>query len=959
METFIQDLARDIYNRYADRLEEVTVVFPNRRAGLYFNQALGALITKPIWMPGIMSLEDFVYKQVSVDKIDTLEGIFLLYETYKEHQKKEEGFDKFFFWGEMILRDFEEIDHYLIDPDQLFRSIKTQKELDEEFYFLDEHERKVIEQFWMTFVPEATKSQQAFIETWKILHPVYRSYKELLRQKRKGYNGMVYRDYLINLREDETEHPGKVIFCGFNALTKAEEGIIKHFISSKDAEIKWDLDGYYVNSDQQEAGFFLRQHLKDDVFRRTIPNKLPARISEPKDFQLTSVSLEVGQAKAMGEDLQKLIVEKGIDPSECVIVLPQEYMLFPVLHALPDEVASLNITMGYPMKDSGIQPLVENLMRLQHLRRDSIVHGSSYRYQPVVELLLHPLIQPLLKKKHRGLVDEIKKRNLIFIYEDELPAEPEIFAKIFQKANDPLEYVSSILQMIHEQHHQSGHQLELEFIARYHELIEELQRTIGQKARNLSYDFLVKLFRRLGRSLKIPFTGEPLAGLQIMGILETRNLDFEHVFILNMNEDSWPAAPRRGSFVPYNIRRAFELPVHEHQDAIYAYLFYRLIQRASNVHIYYNSVAEFNVNGELSRFVRQLQFESSHNFTNRVLANPIRVKPHAPISIEKTEKVLARLEKFVSGEGREKRRLSPSALDTYLTCRLKFYFRYIEEMYEPEDMQAEMDPMLFGNILHDAMEILYDQFTTRKKSQVMEPNDFFWLEGGVEGSINKAFIKHYKVKNEKKFKLEGRNIIAADIIEKTMRNILKYDQGYAPFKILGLEASTRHGYAVDLEIQTPYGKKKIALKGKIDRIDIRKGVVRILDYKTGKDTKEYGEMSSLVDREIKRDKVKAVFQVFFYSYLFYKTSSEDYERIEPGLFNSRELWDPEFDWKVSQKLPKQKAQPVTNFEPLASEFEELLKGLLSEIWNPDIPFDQVTDIEKCKYCPYLGICGRD
>lgn len=956
MQTFIREVAEFVYKKHAKSLDKVTVIFPNRRAGLFFRQSLGQLISEPIWMPSITSLEDFIVYHSGLKKVETLEAVFSLYEVYKQHQKKEETFDQFFFWGEMILRDFDEIDQYLVEADNLFTSIKSQKELDEEFYFLDDEEMKAIRSFWSTFLPEASKSQQTFLETWKLLKPIYHSYKERMKSQKVGYGGLIYREFLQRLESKEFTFPNRLVLAGFNALTKTEEQIIKRLIDEHDAEMLWDLDDYYMKDGNQEAGFFMRAYAKDSILGKTFPSDYPKRINTPKKLLATGVSLEVGQTKAMAEHLAEIMQSADFQPEKTVIVLPNEYMLFPVLHSLPEEVKDLNITMGYPLKDTPVFSLIESLLQLQKSRRSSVVHGHSFGHRPVIEILEHPLIHPLNPKAISALVGDIKKRNLIFLYHDELPKDPPVFTLIFDRPTQPLIYLLDILKALHGFWKERGHDLELEFLSRFYQHIAKLKEMIGDKVAQLSYDFLIRLFRRLSRSLKIPFTGEPLHGLQLMGVLETRNLDFENVFILNMNEASWPAAPKKGSFLPYNIRKAFDLPVFEHQDAIYAYLFYRLLQRTKKVWFYYNTVSEFNVNGELSRLVQQLEYESDHTIEKRILANPIEISPPKSISIAKGPEVMEKLRNYVVKPGEWSRRFTPSALDTYLYCRLRFYFKYIQELYEPDELQEELSPMVFGNILHDTMEILYDQFIKKQKKDVIEAHDFFWLQEGIDGALNKAFVKHYDVKNEDKFQLEGRNIIAAEIIKKTVRKILSFDQQYAPFRILGLETSTKDGYKVDFPVTINGVEEEIGIKGKIDRIDSKHGRVRVIDYKTGKDAKEFTTVASLIDREDEK-RNKAVFQVFFYSYLFYKTHKGPYESIEPGLFNSRDLFDSNFNWQLVDKSGKHPGQ-VREFRQYLEEFEEIVTSLLTEIYDEAIPFDQVKDERKCRFCPYKGICNR-
>ena len=603
MSSFIREVVEKVYDAHGERMDKVNVIFPNRRAGLFFRKELGSLVTSPVWMPRISSLEDFVVSRSALEKVDVVEAIFMLYECYKQYPIKEEPFDKFFFWGEMILRDFEEIDHYLVEPDKLFTSIKNQKELDEAFFFLDEEHQKVIQQFWSTFLPHMTNNQKAFTDTWRILGPVYHNFREKLKSKGKGYNGLIYREYIKQLGDLTPDvHDQQYVFAGFNALTFTEEKILKYFVTEHGAQIFWDSDSYYLDNKTQEAGNFQRTYKSDHVLGQTFAKEASKRFEKPKSMTATGVSLEVGQAKAMGEMLDELAMREDFQPEETVIVLPQEYMLFPVLHSLPDSIDQVNITMGYPLKDTPVYSLLESLLRLQATRREDVVMGASFYHKPTIEVLEHPLINAMGKIKVEDFLNEIKKRNLIYVYQEELPLDIPILNVIFDQPEKPLEYLISVLASLHENQKQLDHAINLEFISRFHELISILQDIIGPDHSKLGYDFLIRLFRRFAASLKIPFTGEPLNGIQIMGILETRNLDFKNVFILNMNEDSWPAPPRRGSFIPYNIRRAFDLPVHEHQDAIYSYLFYRLLQRADNVQFYYNIVSEFNINGELCRW---------------------------------------------------------------------------------------------------------------------------------------------------------------------------------------------------------------------------------------------------------------------------------------------------------------------------------------------------------------------
>ena len=591
--------------------------------------------------------------------------------------------------------------------------------------------------------------------------------------------------------------------------------------------------------------------------------------------------------------------------------------------------------MGFPLKETPIYRLLESILMLQNMRK-STINDDIFYYRPVISILEHPLIYALDMSNFKEFTDKVRKYNLVFISGSQISFKSPLLKLIFSKPENPLDYLLEVLKTIREQIEIEKGGLEIHFINEYYQHIFQLREVLGAKVDLLSYEFLIQLFEKISRSLKVPFSGEPLRGIQIMGILETRNLDFEHVFILNMNENAWPAPPKNGSFIPYNIRRAFDLPTHEHQDAIYAYLFYRLLQRSKKVVFYYNTVSEFNVNGELSRLVRQLDLESTHLIKKIILTNPIALPFKKDISVKKDYLVMKRLSRFTTDfETPYMSRLTPSALDTYLYCKLRFYYKYVAELYEEDQIKEELDALIFGNIFHDTMEILYRQFMTVQKTDIVESRHFFWLKEGVNGAINEAFQKHYQIKGDnKKVMIEGRNIIAAEIIKKMINKILNIDKKYAPFKIIGLEAGTKEGFSIDVPLEVNGRNHVIGLKGKIDRIDLKAGVLRVIDYKTGRDEKTFETLDSLIDREnIKRN--KTAFQIFFYSYLVQNRYQESYERIEPSIFNSKQFFDDKFDWRLIQKEKGESEVKIQAFGKYSNGFEKILNKLLKEIWNTE------------------------
>ena len=493
-----------------------------------------------------------------------------------------------------------------------------------------------------------------------------------------------------------------------------------------------------------------------------------------------------------------------------------------------------------------------------------------------------------------------------------------------------------------------------------HSVLAKLQQWFGKKQDELNLKFFAQLFRKVCASTKIPFTGEPLKGIQIMGLMETRNLDFDRVFVVSANEGKIPMAYRQTSFIPFNIRKAFELPTHEFNDSLYAYLFYRILQRAKKVTILYSSLSESGLASEKSRFLSQLELEFPATIKTKIAKSNISTQKPSPIVVTKNEGILRTLERYVVdgqlSHGNFPSRLSPSALSTYLHCRLQFYFRYVKQLYEADEVNENIDAPTFGNLLHHSMESLYKNLAQRKKDDLVEPTDFFFLRTGIEGAIQEAIKKEYFVE-EGKVKLDGKNILASDILKKFINRILDFDEKYAPFQMIGMEVGSREGFKMDLPVKIGKSTKKIALKGIIDRIDKKDGLIRVLDYKTGKDQKTIESIESLFDRTNK-NRNKAGFQVFYYALLFFNKYDSHFEQVSVGLYNIRELFLNEFDHEMVLGKGKQKIK-LSDVRPYLEDFKAFLSLLLGEIFDPTVPFDQVEDPIKCLNCPYKRICQRD
>ena len=954
--SFLSDVAEHLIKNHHTHLGDCTIVFPNRRAGLFLKKELSKKLEKPAWSPTTLSLEDFLFTFTKIKKADPLTLIFELYESFKSQQGKLEGFESFYFWGEMLLRDFEEVDHYLVEPKQLFTYVKDDRQLAEEFYFLDSQQEEIIKKFWQEFLPTSTKTQEQFVETWKILMPVYETFKEKIVAHNIGYTSHVYRQLVDSLDLLNFDPNKKLIFAGFNALTPVEEVLIKHFIQESKAEILWDADGYFLDDDNQEAGVFLRRYAKDPVFRDSFPGHLPKRIRDSKEVGVTGVSLEIGQAKLIGEKIEELL-EKGVREEEIAIVLLQDYMLFPVLNALPDRVEKLNVTMGYPLKDTPLFGLLEAILELQETISLSPENGLSFYHKPCLDILSHPYLYKEDKNPLDELISDIKKKNRIRIFQKEvLLIQSSILNAIFRQVGQE-ESLATYLQdvtYVLSQFIIERFGLEREYLYHFQQLLARLNEILEDQAEEVDITTFKGLFRKTARAIRIPFDGEPVEGLQVMGVLETRNLDFSIVLMLNMNEGMFPASQRAGSFIPYRIRKAFDLPTYETQEAIFAYLFYRLFQRSKQLEFYYNMYADFGLSGEMSRFIKQIELESRLEIRKRKLSNSIQVNEIQPIVIETTEQVLERLSIYTDAvPAKEQRRLSASALNIYLDCKLKFYFRYVLRLFSGNEMSDNLDARHFGNALHKTLEYLYLDTIEEKGSRVIDESDFFRLENSIDGAMEKAFKEEFGMKDRKRFEFKDRNVVMADIIRKFVLLVLKKDKEYAPFEIVSLEDEDK--YERFLSINANDRKVDVKLGADIDRVDKKDGVVRVLDYKTGRDETEIGVFENIFNPDVApkfKWGRKAGYQTFFYAWL-YASKKGSMDAIVPGLINIKQFFQTDFDYRL-----KRNGIPIPDSRDYLPEFEAKLVNLLEEIFGMNHSFDQTEDLKKCTFCDFKGICGR-
>ncbi|MCW5911573.1 MAG: PD-(D/E)XK nuclease family protein [Cyclobacteriaceae bacterium] len=910
---------------------------------------MSEVITKPVFAPRLITIEDFIASFSLYQVPDKLELVHRLHSIYSEViGSHRESFDQFYFWGEMLLRDFNEIDKYLVNAEQLFRDLRNQKELDSSFDYLTEAQKKFLLDFWNEFNENITDNKKQFIDMWSKLFALYKTYRQHLQQQQLAYEGMVHREVAENIGTlAAKEYPAHLRFVGFNALTKAEERILCYFVD-KGSRMIWDGDEYYVNNKAQEAGEFFREYQQHEILKQTFQQNFPSNFRNPKSIKVLGAAQPIGQAKLLGQILQEEL-EKGLVPEDTLIVLPDEKLLMPVLYGLPKSVDKLNVTMGYALGNTSFFNLLELLVELQIGKRK-----DYYNHRQVLALLVHPYIiaaDPGLANTRRR---EIQKSNWVQIPQNYLASALPLHRLVFgDMADGLLPYLQSVLREIGSL--EFVQDLDREFAFQFIKLLNRVQDIIGTQTPDVadrkefvkSLKSFLRLLRQLARAEKIPFSGEPLKGLQIMGVLETRNLDYKNVFVLSLNEGAFPSFGGKGSYVPFNIRKAYALPTTEHQDAMYAYLFYRMLQRAENVFLFYNTETDQLGQGEKSRYLQQLIFESGLKMESQVLHNPLMPMAVEPIVITKTAEVQQAIMKLNEGNTYFKG-ISPSALASYLDCRLRFYFRYVAGIKEPKEVEDELGARELGNFLHKVMEKFYKNLAQRKQNKRVEAGDFADAGQAIDKLMDEVFTATYNMEPGKKVEYEGQSVIIQQLVQNFAARILDHDREMVPFI---MEAVEQDGLLHRVKISHAPGYA--VLGGKIDRVDRKDNVLRIVDYKTGSDKLDFESVASLFDRNDKK-RQKAVFQTLLYAFLYqtnFPLKADD--QVITGIMNRELLFgNTTFGLTIGKR-------PVQNVVPLMEEFSLHLTALLEEIFNPEVPFDQTQDPATCRFCPYKSICYRD
>ena len=941
---FLEEVVDYTFKKYKD-FRNLTIIFPNRRAGLYFQKALSKKIDKSLWSPSVKTFEDFIQEfsdiKISDDISDSILINHYLYKIIqmKLDKKSSESFDDFYYWGQILINDFDDIDQSLKDESKIFKVIKNQKEIDESFNFLEKENLERIKSFWDKFFPKMSVNQQNFRKTWKILLDVYKDFKKILKENKIAYKGLVYKEFIKKINTGIIDGKREYLFVGFNVLSNSEKKIIKYFIKEKKSMVFWDFDSYYFNDYKQEAGDAFRVFSNDKILNSTFPKIIPDNFKTVnKKIKSIGIGSQVGQCKVLGNLLTKKVNENSFDQDKVLILLPDEKLLLPVLNSIPDSIKNINVTMGLSLSETPLFSLLQIIYKVH--KRTKIRDFKKVNYiNDIIDLLSHPYIYQFNSNLFDEFIIKIRDNKILYISHQNLINLSDILSSLFI-SESLIKNIRNVCYNLFNSSKDLG-KLDKEYIKSFLEILNRLI-TIDIEFKSLENQS--KLLSQILKSIRIPFSGEPLSGLQVMGVLESRNLDFDEVYILSMNEGDFPKSLYSVSFIPYNIRKSFKLDTVDSMDKVFSYLFYRVIQRSKDITLIHNTTSSFSSKGERSRFIKQLESESDIKIKNISVSENLDSISSDKMIINKNQNIIKRLSSRFYKEGY----LSPSGVKDYMDCSLRFYYKYVANIREINPISKEILKPDFGRITHKALEFLYSDIKSQNPNWIINKNDFFKIKSSISGALELATRKHFKLNKKNELKLEGNNIILSEIMKKYISDTLSFDEKYAPFQIIDLEGNKNSGYIKKIDISN---KLSVRISGVIDRVDKKDDNYRIIDYKTGGDTKKIKTIEMLFSdkKNLRND---AVFQLFYYSLLLKEKLKNDLP-ITPGLLNIREMSNRNFSINIFINNNK-----VNKINDHLEEFENLLKDKLNEIFDIKLPFIETDDKENCKFCSYKKLCAK-
>lgn len=909
--SFLYKFSKEITEKFSNNFSNLVVILPNKRAKVFLLNELKQNILNNAFAPNIKSIEEFVEEVTYIYSVDSIELLFEFYEVYLSITavEEQEPFEVFAGWAKTLIQDFNEIDRYLLNPVEILNYLEDIKRI--ESWTVDGTKTKMVENY---------------LSFWKKLPIYYQSFYNHLIKKKIGYQGLIFREAKENINEFATKNNGKkYLFAGFNALNKAEEKIIQHLLSKEIAQVYWDIDRYFIENTYHDAGLFARK-VKNEwtYYKNNSFQWISDHFSEEKNIQIIGTPKLIGQAKIVGNIIEQQCKD-NLKLNNTAIILGDENLLLPVLHSLPNAVSSLNITMGYSAKNNPIQLLVSKIFKLHN---NAISRNNSayvFYYKDVLDVLNNPLIENNIKAKETVAV--IKQCNFTYITHQKLyelqEEKSELFTLIFQKWNnnclEVLEAISKVLLHIKNNldYTDQTQKVTNAFAYSIFKVINKLITYYSKNTFENNLQTLQQVYKQMVETAEVSFEGEPLEGLQIMGVLESRVLDFETVIITSVNEGKFPSGKSNNSFIPYDVKKEYGLPTFKEKDAIYTYHFYHLLQRAKNIYLLYNTDSDGFDSGEKSRFITQLEVEKLHNTVHKLYNAKVPQIAYQPIIIEKTESIMQRLQEIAQ------KGFSPSAITAYIRNPIQFYFQRILRISEIDEVEENIAVNTLGTIIHKALEEIYKPLVGKKLSQEH-------LENSIKNSDQIVYSKFKEIYKEGDIKT-GKNLLAFEVAKRSVFNFLKVEleglQNGDEVEILGLE---KHIETTIHDARLPF---EVKIGGDVDRIERRNGIIRIIDYKTGKVEQKNVTLSTWqnLTNDIKNDKI---IQLLAYAYML--KNQENGNNIEAGIISFKNIKQGFLPFTFKEDKT---AFTIINDEILKN-FKEQMITIFTEILNKDKVFEE-------------------
>ena len=939
MEPFLRQVARHYFK--GQDIKDTCFIFPNRRSMVFFRKYLADLVRElgngtPLPVPPMFTINDFFCRLYGGKVSDRLRLLTTLYSIYAAHYGKAEPLDQFIFWGDIMLADFEDVDKYLVDATALFRNVSEYKDIKDDYSYLTDNQKDAIKSFLGHFQDGGGDSESVknrFLGIWNIFLPVYEEFNRTLRENGMAYEGMVYRGLADRLKSGEPARDvlekafpdvRKYVFVGLNALNECERLLLSKMRDAGLAEFVWDYVTTQIQASANKSSFFMKRNVAD------YKQAFAITAGGVPEITVVSVPSGVSQTKLAPE----ILSQTSGDPVETAFVLPDESLLLPLLNSIPTEYDSINVTMGYPMKNSAVYFLVDAVGRMQMKlrKRDD---GWYFYHREVSEIFSSSILGAMLTEEEKAVVDNVKRAAKYYIPLKDLAGGKTlemVFRPVVQGAAP--EYNSALCRYLADFTGEIGRTLarrgemplELDFAKRLHTVLNVLADTPLEV---LPQTWL-KVMESAAEGISVPFKGEPLKGLQVMGPLETRALDFNNVVILSANEGMFPRRSVSSSFIPPELRKGFGLPTYEFQDAVWAYYFYRLLQRASKVWLVYDSRTEGLQSGEESRYIKQLEYHFGIKVRRVVAGATLQPVPPDP-EIEKTPEDV----EIIRGSN-----LSASTLQSYLKCQAQFYYKVVQKLDTPDEVAESLDSGMIGNVFHHTMQALYSG------KSIVTADDIKAMKADEKGL--KALVRAKILEEMHSVEVIGRNLVTEQIILDYVNRTLEYDEkllrdSNSPgFTILGLE---KHMY-------TEF--EGFHIKGIIDRMDsYLPGKVRIVDYKTGKVENDDINITDANAQNV-ADKLfgpknegrpKIALQLFVYGLLAEADPKLNGQTIVNSIYSTGRLF----------------TSPLQDMEQSGEFFrtvKDRLKDLLAEITDTSVPFHRIQDPDTCKWCDFKAICGK-